>query len=58
MNEKNRARYYYIQLFKSIITIIGCVFLIQFDDTRQLGCIIGFLASVMIVIWIRDLINQ
>ena len=56
MNKKTITRYYYTQIVKSLITIIGCIFLVQFDDTRRLSCIIGYLASIMIVIWIRDLI--
>lgn len=57
MDKKAINKYYYTQIFKSLATVIGCLYIIRFDDTRTFGCIVGFLSSVMLVSWIRDFVN-
>lgn len=57
MDKKAINKYYYTQIIKSLATVIGCLYIVQFDDTRTFGYIVGFLSSVMLVSWIRDFVN-
>ena len=57
MTKNSISKYYYIQIFKSLLTAIACLYLAKFDDIRNFSCILGFLASVMTVSWIRDFFN-
>ncbi|MEE0862854.1 MAG: hypothetical protein U0L79_07720 [Lachnospiraceae bacterium] len=54
MEKHKLYRYYGIQVIKSLLTVLACFYLVQFDDTRVIGIIIGCLSSVMLFSWIMD----
>ena len=54
MDLKDIRGFYFKQIFKSFATAVGCLYLASFEDTRRFACVIGFIASLMTVSWIRD----
>ena len=55
MTSEVNKRYYCKQIIKSLLTILGCIYLVSFNDTRKLGVILGVISIVMLILWIRDL---
>lgn len=54
MEKHKLYRYYGIQVIKSLLTVLACFYLVQFDDTRVIGIIIGCISLAMLFVWIRD----
>lgn len=54
MESKTDNKYYYKQITKSMVSIIGCVYLVRFNDTRTLGGFLGFLSTIMMFSWVID----
>ena len=54
MEKHKLYRYYGIQVIKSLLTILACFYLVQFDDTRVIGIVIGCITLVMLFVWIMD----
>lgn len=54
MEKHKLYRYYGIQVIKSLLTVLVCFYLVQFDDTRVIGIITGCISLVMLFVWIRD----
>ena len=57
MTEKDIRSFYLKEIFKSFITALGCLYLATFEDIKNFACVLGFIASVMTVSWIKDYIE-